>query len=299
MVGRRISRLWRCAGLNVVVIDKPEEAMKHLDGVSFIGADDFDLDVVTEALGKNKEMRAAVWTADSIERPLRMAMEEPRLSNIFGRPDFRSTPRDWELLMVARRLMRPQDGGTPFAAFLNWGATGFQEHVRDTPGIDTAVAKVRRYVTEIGAATWIADMFGELTHELLMNGVYDAPADADGNPRFAHDRKQIVELPQEEASILRIASDGVLVCLQVVDPFGRLRRDHVFHGLARGLRGGEQDHSGGGAGLGMVVCHNSTVAMIYDVTPKQRTEVTAFFDLDLNRRDFRNWSKSLHFFERE
>ena len=57
------------------------------------------------------------------------------------------------------------------------------------------------------------------------------------------------------------------------------------------------DQSHGGAGLGMVVCHNSTSAMIYDVIPAQRTEVTGIFELDLNLREFRTQAKSVHYFE--
>jgi hypothetical protein len=71
----------------------------------------------------------------------------------------------------------------------------------------------------------------------------------------------------------------------------------VFAGLARGLKGGQMDQSHGGAGLGMTVCHNSTVAMLYDVTRGQKTEVTGIFDLDLNLREFRTQAKSLHYFE--
>ena len=51
-----------------------------------------------------------------------------------------------------------------------------------------------------------------------------------------------------------------------------------------------------GAGLGMVVCHNCTVAMFFDVARNRRTEVTGIFDLDLGQRDFRTLAKSLHFF---
>ena len=57
------------------------------------------------------------------------------------------------------------------------------------------------------------------------------------------------------------------------------------------------DTSHGGAGLGMVVCHNSTVSMFFDVVRGRKTEVTGVFDLDLNLREFRSHAKSLHFFE--
>ena len=83
--------------------------------------------------------------------------------------------------------------------------------------------------------------------------------------------------------------------LQVRDPFGRLERRHVFDGLARGLAGGEQDRSHGGAGLGLVVCHNASSALFFDVARGRHTEVTAVFELDLNLRELRTQAKSLHF----
>ena len=65
----------------------------------------------------------------------------------------------------------------------------------------------------------------------------------------------------------------------------------------RGLRGGEMDQHGGGAGLGMLKIYQSTSTVLFDVTPGVRTEVTGFFELDLNLREFRTLAKSVHFFE--
>jgi hypothetical protein len=139
-------------------------------------------------------------------------------------------------------------------------------------------------------------MFSELGHELIMNAMYDAPVDADGRPKYAADRKAQIALTEPERPAVRIATDGTRLALQVRDPFGRLERHHVFDGLARGLSGGEQiDRSHGGAGLGMMVCHNASTAMFFDVVANQRTEVTALFELDMNLREFRTQAKSLHF----
>ncbi len=297
LVNRRIARLWTCAGMEVTVIEDPAELAKHAPGAMLVGADVFDGEQVRGVLAQHPELRAVLWTAEPIDRSLRYAVEEPRLSNIFGRANFESTPRDWELLMAARRLLRPTEGGPPFASYFSWGFTGFQEQVRDTAGRDAAVARVQKYIEKLGVPKRVGEMFGELVHELLMNAIYDAPVDANGHARFAHDRKAAVQLDEKEAALLRLASDGTRLAVQVIDPFGRLQRNHVFAGLARGLKGGQMDQSHGGAGLGMTVCHHSTVAMLYDVTRGQKTEVTGVFDLDLNLREFRTQAKSLHYFE--
>ena len=51
----------------------------------------------------------------------------------------------------------------------------------------------------------------------------------------------------------------------------------------------------GGAGLGMLVCHNASSAMMFDVVRGRSTEVTAVFELDMNLRELRTHAKSLHF----
>jgi hypothetical protein len=296
MVNRRIARLWTAAGLDPVVVEDPAEVAKHLDGAAIFGADAFDGDLVLATLRNQPNLRAVLWTAEPLDRMIRYT-EDPRISNVFGRANFETTPRDWELLMVARRLARPQDGGPPFSAYLTWGFNGFQEKVRDTAGRDAAVGRVQKFIEKIGVPKRVGEMYGELAHELLMNALYDAPVDAQGKAKYAADRKASITVEEQEAATLRLGSDGVRLAIQVVDPFGRLERKHVFGGLARAFKGGQMDQSHGGAGLGMLVCHNSTVAMVYDVVKGQRTEATGVFDLDLNLREFRTQAKSVHFFQ--
>jgi hypothetical protein len=55
------------------------------------------------------------------------------------------------------------------------------------------------------------------------------------------------------------------------------------------------DRSQGGAGLGMMVCHNASSAMFFDVVRGTHTEVTAVFALDMTLRELRTQAKSLPF----
>src|SRR5688500_7156281 len=163
MVNRRIARLWGCAGYDVTVVEDPAQLAQHIAGAALLGADAFDGDLVLAQLRANPQLKATLWTAEPLERMLRYTIEEPRLSNVFGRANFETTPRDWELIMVARRLLRPQDPGSPFAAYLAWGATGFKETVRDTAGRDAMTGKVQRFVEKIGVPKRVGEMFGELS----------------------------------------------------------------------------------------------------------------------------------------
>jgi hypothetical protein len=292
-IGRRIARILTCAGLPASCVEDPADLEPALAGATLVCADAFDGDVVRAALRERRGLRAALWTAEPLDRLLRHVVGEPRISNVFGRASFDVAPRDWELAMVARRLVAGD--APPFAALLAWGHAGLEARVASSAERDAAVAGVCRFAERLGLPRRVGEMFGELAHELLMNALYDAPVDRDGRPRFAHDRKASLALADEEAATLRVGCDGVRLAIQVTDPFGRLERRHVFDGLARGLRG-EMDRAGGGAGLGMTVCLASTVALIFDVIPGRRTTVTGLFDLDLNLREFRNQAKSLHYF---
>lgn len=295
LVARRIARIWSATGLDPVCVEDPDDLAAALPGAGLLAADIFDGEIVRATLRERRDLVAVLFSAEPLERALRIAADEPRIDHIFGRPSHDTTPRDWELALFGRRLGHLHSTGTPFGAFLAWGYSGWKQSIASSAQIGEAVAAVQAFMARLGLPKRVADMFGELAHELLMNAVYDAPIDASGRARHAHDRKTAVVLGPEEAATLRLGTDGVRLVLQVTDPFGLLERTHVFAGLLRAL-GGQMDTGGGGAGLGLAVCANATVALFVDVVPGHKTEVTGVFDLDLNLREFRSQAKSLHYF---
>jgi hypothetical protein len=297
MVSRRLVRYFASAGIEVIAVEDPGDVAQHVAGVDLLAADTFDGDLVAAAVKSKPGLRGLLWTAEPLKRSLRYLVDNPGISNVLGRRDFESTPRPWELVMVLRRMLDPSTATPPIAAYLDYGFTGFQDKVGSTQARDATVAHVQTFIGQLQVPKRVGEMFGELTHEMLMNAMYDAPADPSGRAKYAQNRKADLALPEPEQPTLRLATDGTRLVLQVSDPFGRLHRKHVFDGLARGLAQGEMDQSHGGAGLGMMVCHNSTGAMFFDVARGRHTEVTGIFELDLNLREFRTQAKSLHFFQ--
>jgi hypothetical protein len=295
LVSRRLQRYFLAAGLEPILVEDPKDLAAHLPGVRLVAADTFDGDQVAKAVREQPGTRGLLWTAEPLKRSVRLMVENPAISNVLGRKDFESTPKPWELMLVLRRLVDPATVPR-LDAYLDWGFSGYKEKVATTQARDAAVAGVQAFINRLLVPRRIAEMFGELAHEMLMNAMYDAPADGQGRPKYALDRKADIALLDAEQPTLRMATDGSKLVLQVKDPFGRLQRKHVFDGLARGLAQGEMDTSHGGAGLGMMVCHNSTAAMFFDVAAGSHTEVTGVFELDLNLREFRTQAKSLHFF---
>ncbi|MGZ3426858.1 MAG: hypothetical protein ACXVCV_09430 [Polyangia bacterium] len=256
-------------------------------------ADAFDADLIMKWLRANPRLKAVLYSGEPVDRLLGKALEEPRLVALMGRPSFDVPPREDDMLHIARRTLSPESA--PFESHLAWGASGFSVELTDAKGRDAAVHETMAFASKLGAPKRVGEMLGELAHELIMNALYDAPVDELGKPRFAHDRKAEIALGPEDAAEFRCGSDGVRIAVEIVDHFGRLERKHVFGGLVRGLKAGQMDTAGGGAGLGMLVSYRSTTALFYDVEPRLHTRVTALFDLDLNLREFRLLPKTLHF----
>ena len=294
LVGRRVLRHFLSAGVEAAMVDDPA-ALTAAAGVHLVCADAFDGDAVVAAVRANPGARGLLWTAEPLKRALRYMAECPQVAHVLGRKDFESAPRPWELGLVLRRL-REDGGPPPLSAYLDWGHTGFEERVASSDERDRAVARVQDFVAALQVPRRLAEMAGELAHELLMNALYDAPVDERGAARYAGDRKAAVHLPAEDAARLRCATDGTRLIVQIRDRFGGLQRRHVVDGLARGLAGGEMDQSHGGAGLGMSVCHNDALAIFFDVARGRHTEVTAMLELDLNLREVRTLARSLHLF---
>ena len=294
LVGRKVARLFASVGATVTTIEDPSQAAPLLEEADVICSDTFDADFVAEQVRAQKRLHGVLWTAEPFKRSMRHLVETTRIDHVLGRRDFESPPRAWEVLMVARRFASPK-AAAPLSAYLDWGFSSLELDVRSTADRDESVMKIGEYISALAVPRRIVDMFGELAHELLMNAIYDAPIDAHGRPKYAGDRKASVQLAETERPKLQLACDGSRLALQIRDPFGRLERSHVVDGLARGLAGGEQDRTHGGAGLGFMVCHNSTSALFFDVARGRHTEVTALFELDMNLRELRTQAKSLHF----
>jgi len=294
LVGRKVARLFMSTGATALCVEDPALVAGSIESADVVCADAFDADLVAEQLRANPRLKGVLWTAEPLRRTLKYLIESTAIDHVLGRKDFESPPRAWETVMVARRLADVAPS-PPLSAFLDWGYQAIELEIRTTADRDAAVARIQEFVGNLGVPKRVAEMFAELGHELIMNAMYDAPVDAQGRPKYAGDRKAELVLDEAERPHVKLGTDGSRLVLQVRDPFGRLERRHVVDGLARGLAGGEMDQSHGGAGLGMMVCHNASSAMVFDVARGKHTEVTAMFELGMNLREFRTQAKSLHY----
>ena len=131
-----------------------------------------------------------------------------------------------------------------------------------------------------------------------MNAIYDAPVTLDGKPIFNHiERTQEIRLREDQYATFRYATDGVLMALSVEDPFGGLAADTLFRYLSKCYEGGSlnegrEDKGGGGRGLHQIVENSDLV--VFNISPKKRTEVIALFNVD--QKSIAHRKPNLHFF---
>ncbi|WP_428262117.1 hypothetical protein [Haliangium sp.] len=310
-IGERMARIVSAAiGLQPVVwVDRPAELPAQVsEETRLVVCGEGDIGQVRDwFFNLYPQLRFAVWTAEQTAQVMALAAGQPRLSNLIGWPRYASMPRPWELAMVARRLVFPDTPAPALSELLHWGATEMSWAPQTSVDRDRVVGEVGDLAARAGVDAKAAERFSAMAHELLMNAMYDAPVDAYGRPRYAAGRSFDVVLDETERPLLRLATDGELLALEVTDPFGGIERQHVFERIARVLAmagtAAEEvesddilDTTHGGAGLGMAYLYRGSAALVVDVTRGQATRVTSVHELSASAREVRATAGSLHYF---
>lgn len=304
-LAQRIARVLRAAtpGEEVAVESDPA-SLRALLGPSprLLAGDVSELDLLLDwAHGRYRGAKVIVWCAGDTTAALQAMRSAEALSSLVAFPSFLSMPRPWELLFAARSATEPHAAAPRLSELVAWGATTVKYRPTTSRERDLVVAELSAVAERAGVGTRLAQKVGEVAHELVMNAMYDAPVDQYGEPRFAHDRAGVVRLSPEESPTVRFAFDGALLGLEVSDPFGLLRREHVIDGILRGQRGDREDDpsrlldtSFGGAGLGLHRVYAAASSLVVRVSPGNETRVTVLFDADLGAREARRMPVSLH-----
>ncbi|HPH65321.1 MAG TPA: hypothetical protein PLF40_06235 [Kofleriaceae bacterium] len=245
------------------------------------------------------------WSSGDLTPLINLAQVYPQITSLLGWPSFQSSPRPWELALATRYAIAAPHHPTPLSDILFGQPAMLRSQPRTSGELHAVATTFAKQAAASGATARVASRVGEVTHELLMNAMYDAPVNHYGEARYAFDRRASIELEDHEMPIAEFATDGILVAVQVTDPFGRLSRKQVLAGIARGQAAAHSsdvnrfiDSSHGGAGLGMWRIYSSASVAIVDVIPGHSTTVTAVFDIDVGQRDARSIPSSLHLFDR-
>lgn len=247
------------------------------------------------------------WTESMAREVFALAAEHPIVVGILGESQKEPGLQASELGLAVRRLVAGDMSPARIRDFLAWDGPTIEWQPRSTDDLRSTLDDVEQRLLKFGIASRPARRILGVGHELLMNAMYDAPVDESGRATFASDRTKSITLSAEESPSFSLGTDGNSLILQVSDPFGGLRREHIYGSIQRGFRSSDRDakreefidtgHGGAGLGLHRIVSgSNSTVV---DVVEGVSTVVTTTFDLDQSNREFRSGAKSLLFFSRQ
>lgn len=222
---------------------------------------------------------------------LELVLRTPRALGVVSAG--RTPARRWEFTYLARRMAYPTNPGPELGMVLGWGATSVAFTPRTTRELREIEGRIEDIGTKMGLTRRQATLVAQGAHELMMNAVYDAPRDAEGNPRYALDRTAEIELDPEEVPRLRLTISGDLVALDMEDPNGGLKRRRYFEGVLRGVlnhagRDAELDTSHGGAGLGLHALYQSSILLRAEVMPSRKTLVSWMMSRDERESDGRS-----------
>ncbi len=159
-----------------------------------------------------------------------------------------------------------------------------------------AAEAVRQYLIQAKIPARISNIIANAVDELLMNAIFDAPADAFGRPLYSStERSQARELKGQEVVTMKIGFDGFYVGVSITDLFGLLDRGRLLNHVSMNYR--EQEYTvkqgNAGAGLGLATVFKSGGSLIYHCETGQKTEATLIYRAFQNYRDFKN---QFHFF---
>jgi hypothetical protein len=152
--------------------------------------------------------------------------------------------------------------------------------LREYKGRSAAIDEVLSYAEKVGVRRQVRAAIGQVCEELLMNALYDAPVDEQGNPIFAEVeiKARLDKLSPRPVSI-RYAATETGFAVSVRDRFGRLDKATVLRYIDKCLHSPQQiDRKVYGAGLGIYLIANAATNFVLNVAPGMATEVVCTFD---------------------
>ena len=172
-----------------------------------------------------------------------------------------------------------------------WGTRIYSTLVGDYQEKSVCISRISEFAANMGVRRKYREAIEQCVDEMLMNALYDAPVDADGNQIFAEiPTKTRISLRMEQKAVVQYACNGETFTVSVRDRYGTLDRQTVLHYLHKCLHEEQQiDRKTGGAGLGLYIMSNAATAFMFNVLPGMATECVCAFDITAPKVQLKNF----------
>jgi hypothetical protein len=185
---------------------------------------------------------------------------------------------DHGVRITARKLLTGDIFG--IEKYLPDGTAVHYARLRDFEGRGKAIDTVLEFAEQSKMRRHVRTAIGQVCEELLMNALYDAPVDSQGNPVFAEvaPRERTRTRSPRPVSIRYAATDDAFA-IAVRDRFGRLAKHTILSYVDKCLHSPNQiDRKTYGAGLGLYLVANAAATYVVNVAHGIATEVVCTFD---------------------
>lgn len=183
--------------------------------------------------------------------------------------------------------------------YLSWGVDIQSRPILSSRQRAQLLTDVEVYFEKLGVRRANRDRIHTVLEEMLMNAIYDAPTNSEGEAIYNHlPRTTDLTLRSEEQGQLRFATDGMIIAVAVQDPFGSLKGNTLLKYLEHNYAGSAGDlnvqENKGGAGRGLHQIVENADLVVFNVDPKRKTEVIALFNVEV--KELANRNASFHLF---
>ncbi len=185
--------------------------------------------------------------------------------------------------------------------YLSWGSQVSEYSIQRSDERSSLIFEVSQKLQAMKVRKSILARIEHMLEELLMNALFDAPTDHQGHSRYNHlPRTDMIQLSSSEAVQVQVGSDGMIVALSVLDPFGSLDASTLVRYVTQGMRGQfQQDPGKGGAGKGLFLVLSHADQVVYNMAKGQKTEAIVLFRLESFEPEHAEIQNSLQIFKIE
>ena len=242
------------------------EVARRPNAVAFI-----DADLLSRIDGEDLEVPVVAIIdeppAGARSKTIRLLAAFPWLSHCLSSSLLKTPLARPHLAMFMDRLFDGSD-----QRILGNGGVGRVAKIAHAVRRETRFERMHQFFAKHGLSDRAIASIADVSEELVMNALYDAPAEA-GYFKAAVPRTEDVELPDDYGCEISYGIEDGNVFVGLRDPFGAFTRERLLEVLNRcNADAVELDESRGGAGLGLWRIFSTATTIAITVIPGRLTE---------------------------